>query len=175
MCRRQMGLVLLWTCASGRMASMNNYIAFVLAGAFLIALEIFLPGGVVGVVGVAFLLAAAYVAMTTFGSGTGFALAALAILIGSLMIFAVIKLFPRSFIGRNLSLDTDLRESRANDTDLVKLLGAEGVADTVLRPAGFAVINGKRIDVVTRGDIIEHGARIRVADVEGNRVVVERI
>ena len=40
---------------------------------------------------------------------------------------------------------------------------------------GFADIGGKRVDVVTRGENIEQGAKVRVVEVEGNRVVVEKI
>jgi len=59
--------------------------------------------------------------------------------------------------------------SRTNYSDL---LGAEGVAATTLRPAGTAEINGKRIDVVTDSEYIEHGKPIIVTAVEGMRVVV---
>ncbi len=51
-------------------------------------------------------------------------------------------------------------------------VGARGVADSPLRPSGIAVIDGKRIDVLTRGDFIEPGAAVQVLSVDGNRVVV---
>lgn len=137
--------------------------------------EIFLPGGVLGVLGVMALLAAAYFAVSTFGGATGYLLAALAILIGCLMVYLVVRIFPDTFVGRNLSLKTDMKESRADDVGLVELLGSEGVAVTILRPAGFAEIGGKRVDVVTRGENIEQGTKVRVVEVEGNRVVVEKI
>ena len=57
-------------------------------------------------------------------------------------------------------------------TTLSDLLGAEGVSLTTLRPAGTAEINGKRVDVVTESEYIEHGKPIIVIAVEGMRVVV---
>ena len=51
-------------------------------------------------------------------------------------------------------------------------LDTEGIALTTLRPAGTAEINGKRVDVVTDSEYIEHGKPIVVTAVEGMRVVV---
>ena len=45
----------------------------------------------------------------------------------------------------------------------------------MLRPAGHATIDGRRVDVVSRGEAIEAGTRIRVIEVAGNRVVVAQI
>jgi len=45
----------------------------------------------------------------------------------------------------------------------------------VLRPAGFAELKGQRIDVVTRGEVIEANVKVRVVDVEGNRVIVVKV
>ena len=59
-----------------------------------------------------------------------------------------------------------------HDQILSELLGAEGVALTTLRPAGTAEFNGKRVDVVTDSEYIDHGKQIVVVAVEGMRVVV---
>jgi membrane-bound serine protease (ClpP class) len=53
-------------------------------------------------------------------------------------------------------------------------VGDEGIAETNLRPAGKARFGGRLEDVVTEGDLIEAGARVRVTGVEGMRVVVAR-
>ncbi|NQV49987.1 MAG: NfeD family protein, partial [Candidatus Marinimicrobia bacterium] len=52
------------------------------------------------------------------------------------------------------------------------MLGKSGVALTKLRPAGTALIEGSRIDVVTPGDFIEKDTEISIIRVDGNRVVV---
>jgi membrane-bound serine protease (ClpP class) len=44
-----------------------------------------------------------------------------------------------------------------------------------LRPAGVALVNGRRVDVVTEGGLIAAGARVKVVAIEGNRVVVRRV
>ncbi len=49
-----------------------------------------------------------------------------------------------------------------------------GTAITDLRPAGTAMIENKRVDVVSRGEYIEKGAAVVVLAIEGNRVVVKK-
>jgi membrane-bound serine protease (ClpP class) len=58
--------------------------------------------------------------------------------------------------------------------DRASLVGQRGVAATLLRPAGYATIGGRRIDVVTQGDVIDAGAPIEVLSIDGPRVVVRR-
>ena len=52
-------------------------------------------------------------------------------------------------------------------------VGEDGVARTILRPAGKAEFGAALVDVVTDGEFVERGAKVRVAMVEGDRVVVE--
>lgn len=55
------------------------------------------------------------------------------------------------------------------------LRGKEGVAESVLRPSGMALIDGERVDVLADGQFIEPGTKIRVLLVEGTRVVVRAV
>jgi membrane-bound ClpP family serine protease len=44
-----------------------------------------------------------------------------------------------------------------------------------LRPSGTASINGRRVDVVTEGGLIERGTAVKVVAVEGARIVVREV
>lgn len=59
--------------------------------------------------------------------------------------------------------------------DLRCLVGQEGVARTLLRPAGKAAIGEQYLDVVAEGSFIPDGCRLRVVQVSGNRIVVRQI
>jgi membrane-bound serine protease (ClpP class) len=52
------------------------------------------------------------------------------------------------------------------------LLGKQGMTHTTLRPSGIAMIEGRRVDVVTEGVVLDAGVPVEVVKVEGNRVVV---
>jgi len=54
-------------------------------------------------------------------------------------------------------------------------VGAEGVARSILRPSGRAEFGGEFHDVITMGQFVEPGTRVRVVAVEGARIVVEPI
>ncbi|MCZ7646709.1 MAG: hypothetical protein M5U26_15720 [Planctomycetota bacterium] len=53
-----------------------------------------------------------------------------------------------------------------------KLLGKVGVASSPLRPAGTALIDDLRVEVVTEGDWIDRGASVEVIRVNGSVVTV---
>jgi membrane-bound serine protease (ClpP class) len=53
--------------------------------------------------------------------------------------------------------------------------GDAGTALTKLRPAGKALINGHRLDVITEGQMLDEGCPVEVVEVSGNRVVVRAI
>lgn len=85
---------------------------------------------------------------------------------------------PRTRLGKSLILN--VAESRADGfqappQSLVNLVGKSGKSITPLRPAGTALINGQRADVVTLGDFIEAERKVEVILVEGNRVVVQSL
>jgi membrane-bound serine protease (ClpP class) len=50
--------------------------------------------------------------------------------------------------------------------------GRTGTAVTLLRPSGKAKIDGEVYDVVTQGDFIPKGSRIRVLKISGTRIIV---
>jgi membrane-bound ClpP family serine protease len=85
------------------------------------------------------------------------------------------KLLPRSPMGKVLVNEgVSFKDVAAVDRRDRTLVGQEGVVESLLRPSGTAHIDGRRVDVVTRGEPIEAGARVVVLEVEGNRVVVKR-
>jgi len=54
-------------------------------------------------------------------------------------------------------------------------IGQEGVALTQLRPSGTARFGSLRVDVVSRGAIIEAKRKISIVEIQGNSIVVKEI
>jgi len=91
-------------------------------------------------------------------------------------ILAGMKLLPKSPLGKVLvNPGATFTEPGAVDPRDASLLGAEGVVDSLLRPAGVAIFDGRRVDVVSRGEALEAGTRVKVIELAGNRVVVARV
>jgi membrane-bound serine protease (ClpP class) len=148
-----------------------------LVGVAFIYVELFLPGGVFGIIGAAAFIASIVFAFRLYGTNWGLGISVAELLVASVLILYGLKRFPQSRAGKILilgrSLDKKLGYSGTDDHE--KYVGMEGETITHLRPAGMAKIDSKRMDVVTEGTFIEKGKRIKVVAVEGNRVVVREI
>ncbi|MDP2367117.1 NfeD family protein [Rhodoferax sp.] len=154
-------------------------------GLVLLMVELFLlPGfGVAGALGIAALLGALALSMVGAGDTVAVILdavgrVALSLLLALLASLALLRFLPRLPFARRMILETDLGSGPAHGSapqaDL-RWLGKQGLALSVLRPAGIAEIEGERVDVVSDGAMIEVGAPIEVMRVDGNRIVVRRV
>lgn len=56
-----------------------------------------------------------------------------------------------------------------------RLLGREGVALSALHPGGKALFGEEVLDVITQGDLIEKGARVRIVGYSAREAVVEPV
>jgi len=156
----------------------------VASGFVLLILEIFVvPGfGLAGVLGIGALLAG--LSLSLIGGGATWEFAAIAmgrVLISVLLALAaslvLLRFLPRLPFGRQLILETGLAAGEgyasAPESDN-RWLGKSGTALSPLRPAGIAVIDGERVDVVSDGEFIDAGISVSVTRVDGNRIVVRR-
>lgn len=148
------------------------FVMLLAVGLLLIAAEVFVPGGIIGIFGGLALLAAVVAGFRAFGPRGGFLAALLLVLFSGAFLGGWIRLFPRTPMGRRLTLRTDGRAFKSANPESSSLLGQAGRAQTSLHPAGIAVITGRRVDVVAETGFIAAGASVRVVRVEGNRVVV---
>ncbi|HUF24691.1 MAG TPA: NfeD family protein [Vicinamibacterales bacterium] len=154
-------------------------------GVVLILLEVFvLPGfTVAGIAGIIALVAGLALALVGAGSTivhiiNALGRVAISILIAIGAAFALFGALPRLPFGRKLVLNTGMPAAggyaSAPESDR-QWLGRAGTALSPLRPAGIAIIDGARVDVVSDGGFIEAGAPIEVTRVDGNRIVVRRL
>lgn len=165
-----------------QLASIIEILMFVV-GLGLILVEVFIiPGfGVAGIGGIILILASLFLSLVSQDPfldwddvSNAIIQLSVSLLAALVLIFLLAKFLPKSNIFKKfiLSEEEKATEGYTSRTNLSELLGAEGVAVTTLRPAGTAEINGKRVDVVTDSEYIEHGKSIVVTAVEGMRVVV---
>ena len=99
----------------------------------------------------------------------------LAFLGGIFAIYLLAKLLPKTSLYGHLVLGAASGSASVSRVPTVKshlALGTTGVAQTMLRPSGKAEFDGQRCDVITHGELIEAGTRVRVVAVDGTGVVV---
>lgn len=146
-----------------------------IGGIALAIAEIFLPGGILGVIGGLLLLASMGLGAYYYPEYSVF------IIVGEVLVAVLAVIGGLVFIAKSgVSGPMVLQESQLANEGWVSnpsdesLVGQEGEVYSTLRPAGSIVINGDRIPAVSDGSFIEKGERVRVIEVHGNRVVVER-
>lgn len=155
---------------------MTLAIVLLTLGLFLIVAEVAVPSfGLLGGLATLSITASVFVAWQQDPSmGTGFLVAAV-VLVPAFVVLGF-KVLPHTPLGKRLILSgPTFTDGAAVDPRDKGLEGTEGVALTPLRPAGMARLAGRRVDVVSRGELIEEGAPVRVLEVRGNRVVVARV
>ena len=85
------------------------------------------------------------------------------------------KYFPKTKAGKRLLVESGAQAWRSYDPEYEQLLGQSGRAQTMLRPSGKVIINDRKYDVVTQGEVLDAGTLVKVVEVEGNRIVVEKL
>lgn len=151
---------------------MEMVVTLLVLGTILLLAELVLPGLIAGICGLLCLLGGVIAAYYEFGPRTGNAVL-IGVSLGLLGGMALwMKFFPGSRFGRVFISQQAVGELNVEQPEL---LHQTGVAFTQLRPSGTALINGKRVDVVTEGALIEKDTPIKVVALEGLRVVVRAI
>ncbi len=153
-------------------------VLLMLTGVLLIFAELFVPGGVLGVMGVMLMGIAVYLCFGEYGSQVGLGVLLFSILLTITAVVSAFTILPKTYMGRAFILSDATSKERGYHSDSYiddNLVGKSGVAESELRPAGIAIIDGARIDVVTDNEFVEHGSRVEVLRVDGNRVVVKQV
>jgi membrane-bound serine protease (ClpP class) len=148
---------------------METVAALLVVGVVLVLLETVLPGAIAGIIGLCCLVVGVILAYATYGPVIGnYVLLGVG---GGLLVAGIlwVRFFPGSRLGQ---VFVTRRTVGGLGVEKPDLLNRTGTALTNLRPSGTALIEGRRVDVVTEGPMIERGAPIKVIALEGLRVVV---
>lgn len=151
-------------------------VLFFLAGIFLLILELFLPGGILGLAGAgaigwSFYISAAHPGWMAASIGIALAACAIASILMTRVLGKKMK-FLKRFI---LTDSTDTKSGYISNRARSELLGKTGVCLTSLRPSGTVLIDDERIDAVSEGTYTDKGKTVRVVKTEGMRVVVREV
>jgi membrane-bound serine protease (ClpP class) len=153
--------------------------ALIVVGFVLLVAELFIPTS-----GTLFVVAAACLAMgvtmtfwydTAVGAWT---------LVGVFVALPVLgKIFvtywPHTWIGRRMLLTARRNDhpeaALAGGPDLEELRGRFGRAVSPLRPAGVVDFEGRRVDTITEGRMVEAGQWVRCVAVRAGKVIVRPV
>ena len=132
--------------------------------------ELFLPGAIIGTLGFCATTGSVIYAFVNGYTTTG-----------TILVFVTLAYIPLFFFmwknvaAKFMAVSGDEKDFKSGTLVNDSLMGKEGETATSLHPTGIARIDGKRYDVVTRGEMLDKGVRVEVIDTSGNRVVVKKV
>lgn len=156
------------------MGAIEAIVVLALVGFLLLAAEVFVPGLVLGILGIVCLTAAVLVGYFQYGILAGTLIFAGLFVVVLAGFVTWMKAFPHTAIGRRIMLQKSLVSGDGRETARTSLAGKEGEALTPLRPAGTARLDGRKVDVMAESEFIAAGEPVIVVRDEGMRIVVRK-
>ncbi len=153
------------------MDAVSLYFALLLAGFVLIGMEIFIPGGILGIFGTITWISAAVVGWRAFPDPWNIISAFSLLLVGIFTFVIWIRYFPKSRVGKSLSLNESTATYKSHKSPDLPI-GTTGRALSTLRPSGIAIFDGKRVDVVADGEWIEAGDPVKISSTKDGHISV---
>lgn len=150
-----------------------------ITGIALLVLEAFMPGfGLPGISGIVVEVITLVLTWQQHGP-----LATLGMLLIVLSVLAIaVSMSLRSITRGKLSQSKLInRETESNAAgyrtaeDLNVFLNREGQTTTILRPTGMAEFDGVKLNVVSDGEYLPVGTKVRIVRVEGSRILVRTV
>ncbi|MFP7733179.1 NfeD family protein [Priestia aryabhattai] len=157
------------------LAGMEAVVLFI-AGIILLLLEIVVPGGVLGLLGLGAIILSFFMSTdNNVEMGISLVIAIVVALGGA---FVMMKFFKRrltSFKKMVLNDSLNTESGYVSNQNRYELIGKQGKTTTPLRPSGTVLIDEEYVDVVTEGGYLDKDVLVSIIKVEGSRVVVRKL
>lgn len=181
--------IFFWGHHIAGLAGWEELVLFIVGTVFLLIELLFIPGfGIVGITGILLMLGALLSAMVRrLPTGPIFPtwielqwplLKLVIALIATFGIGALLgPLFPKLGILNRLVLarSTARTEGFTATREDRSLIGMEGITLSPLRPSGVAKFSDRKLDVITEGDFVEVGRKVKIVDCHGPRIIVKEV
>jgi membrane-bound serine protease (ClpP class) len=153
-------------------------------GLVVLFLELFIPSaGALFAISMVCIVSSVVVAFWV-SPGIGLTMVAVDVVLAIFLPGIAFRIWKNTPVGRRMFLDqptpTDeealaVQVSADDQFDYRRLMGQQGTTITPLRPAGTTDFDGRRVDTVSEGVMIDRGRSVKVVAVEGRRVVVREL
>ncbi|RUA23540.1 MAG: hypothetical protein DSY76_09395 [Bacteroidetes bacterium] len=141
------------------------FIAFL----FILAEVLFVPGGVLGIIGAVVLLYGIYLPYSVGETTGGHITLALTLVLLTVSLFMAI----RSNTWKKIQLDKVIDSNVKNvDRDGLKV-GDVGVATSRLNPMGTARFDAKYVEVTSFDNFTDEGKEVEIIKIEKNKIIVK--
>jgi membrane-bound serine protease (ClpP class) len=157
------------------LAGMEVFVLLII-GIGLIVAEFFVPGGILGGIGVMSIIGSLFFATDDiFAMGLSVLTALMITITVAVVLYKKIGL-QKGFMRHIVLSDREtLDRGYVSVQERKELIGLRGKTITPLRPSGTGLFDGNRIDIVSEGNFITDNQAVEIVKVNGSRVVVKEI
>lgn len=142
-------------------------------GLILLAAEVLVPGGILGIAGGVALFAGCVVSFIRLGASGGLIAVVIAMLAAFVVFYIQFRVLPKTRIGKRFFLKREITATSTALQDSARdLIGKAALSATVLSPSGYVTIDGKRYEAVSQSGQIAPGTELEVIDVNHFQLTV---
>lgn len=142
-------------------------------GIFLLATEVVVPGGILGLAGAVTLFTGCVASFVQLGTNEGLIAIAVALLAAGIVFYIQFKILPKTPLGKHFFLSREIStSSTALGIEARDLIGKTATSVTVLSPSGYVTIAGKRYEAVSQSGQIAIGTELLVKDANHFQLIV---
>ena len=147
--------------------------ALFVIGLLLMAGEILVPGGIIGSIGAIAFFVASVDIWINYGAFWGLVSMVGCLCVGLILFFIEVKMLRCGPLARWFYLSQTTPPTPSKSAENVKN-GTKGTAATRLNPTGLVLIDGKRLEAISRDGLIEEGTAVVVVNDDPFRLVVKK-
>lgn len=150
---------------------MTAILMLFIIGLLLLAFEVIVPGGILGVIGGLAMLGGCGIAFNEYGTNGGALAVVVAVVLAGVMLYLEFAVLPKTAMGQRMFLKSKVTgtTAKARTEDLT---GVTGKTVTTLAPSGYVMIEGKRHEAFSRSGYLAAGATVKVIGMDNFRLIV---
>lgn len=154
---------------------MTAIVVLFLAGTLLLAIEVFVPGMIVGIIGGVSILAGVMTAFSLYGTTGGLIASGCGGLLLGVTVYIEFVVLPKSKLAKSLSMQATVKgTSQPAVADLSVVLDQIGETVTPLAPSGYISLHDRRYEAFSQSGYLEKGVAVRVTGLDNFRLIVTK-
>lgn len=155
---------------------MTLIVLLFILGVLFLAVEVIVPGGILGSLGGLMLFGGCVMAFIDYGTGGGLIAVLVAVALTISALFIEFRVLPRTAVGKRAFLTSEITAVTSPfGAAEQELVGKSGEALTMLSPSGYVIIQGKRYEAFCQSGQIAAGTALEVIGVDNFRLIVSPI
>lgn len=154
---------------------METIVLLILSGLLLLFFEVFIPGGVLGTLGVLCFLAASIIGYRDYGLFEGLGIFAMSVFVTVAFFVFEFKILTKTPLGKSFFLKEKVKERNAFQSPQDDIVGVLCEAQTDLSPTGIILLDGKPYEAKSQDGFIKKGTQLKVVGKQSFHILVSNI